>query len=121
MPAPDVPAAGSESDASDEAGDADSKEGGDAGPDEGGDAAPDRPRVALTRTDERVLAYLDDAGTDYPAFVASNTGLYADHVESRLDALEAGGLVERVTGEAVYRITDRGRDALRDDCAPWSD
>ncbi|OYR42616.1 MULTISPECIES: DUF2250 domain-containing protein [unclassified Halorubrum] len=105
MPASDVPAAGSESDA----------------PDEDGEADPDRPRVALTRTDERVLAYLDDAGTDYPAFVASNTGLYADHVESRLDALEAGGLVERVTGEAVYRITDYGRDALRDDCAPWSD
>jgi hypothetical protein len=26
-----------------------------------------------------------------------------------------------VTGEAVFRLTDAGRDALRDDCAPWSD
>ncbi|MFC7187314.1 DUF2250 domain-containing protein [Halorubrum yunnanense] len=75
----------------------------------------------LTRSDERVLAYLDDAGTDYPAFVASNTGLYVDHVESRLEALEAAELAERVTGEEVYRVTDAGRDALRDDCAPWSD
>jgi DNA-binding MarR family transcriptional regulator len=75
----------------------------------------------LTRSDERVLAYLADAGTDYPAFVASNTGLYADHVESRLDALEAVGFVERATGETVYRITDAGRAALRDDRAVWSD
>lgn len=76
---------------------------------------------ALTRSDERVLAYLDDVGTDYPAFVASNTGLYADHVESRLAALESTGLVEQVTGETVYRVTEAGRDALREDCAQWSD
>jgi hypothetical protein len=107
MPASDAPAAGSERDGPAEEGDGN------------GDA--DGPGSALTRTDERVLAYLDDAGTDYPAFVASNTGLYLDHVESRLNALDAAGLAERVTGEAVYRITDAGRDALRDDCAPWSD
>ncbi|ELZ45967.1 hypothetical protein C463_06035 [Halorubrum californiense DSM 19288] len=76
---------------------------------------------SLTRSDERLLAYLDDVGTDYPAFVASNTGLYADHVESRLDALGDAGLVERVTGEAAYRLTDAGREALRDDCPRWSD
>jgi len=76
---------------------------------------------SLTRSDERLLAYLDDVGTDYPAFVASNTGLYADHVESRLEALAAAGLVERVTGETVYRLTDAGRAALRDDCPRWSD
>lgn len=75
----------------------------------------------LTRSDERVLAYLAAVDTEYPAFLASNTGLYADHVESRLETLEAAGLVERVTGEAVYRITDAGCDALRDDCASWSD
>ncbi|WP_123622605.1 DUF2250 domain-containing protein [Halorubrum sp. CSM-61] len=90
-------------------------------PPEDGDGESDPPRVALTRTDERVLAYLDDVGTDYPAFVASNTGLYVDHVESRLDALDAAGLVERVTDEEVFRITDAGRDALREDCAAWSD
>ncbi|WP_280587334.1 DUF2250 domain-containing protein [Halorubrum sp. Boch-26] len=104
MTASDAPIAGSESE----------------GPAED-DGDPDRSETALTRSDERVLAYLDDVGTDYPAFVASNTGLYLDHVESRLDALDAAGLVERVTGEAVYRITDAGRDALRDDCAAWSD
>jgi DNA-binding MarR family transcriptional regulator len=109
MPASDAPAAGpSEGPRSEGEGDGQHRE------------FPSR-TPELTRSDERVLAYLRDAGTDYPAFVASNTGLYADHVESRLDALETAGLVERVTGETVYRITDDGRDALRDDCAAWSD
>ena len=87
--------------------------------DGGSDAASDPP--TLTRSDERILAYLDDVGTDYPAFVAGNTGLYADHVDERLNALAAGGLVEAVTGESVYRLTDAGREALREDCAAWSD
>ena len=145
MPASDAPTAGSERDAPDGPGDSDpdgpddSDSGGPADTDSDGpgatdsdgpgatdsdgpdDSGPGGSDPALTRTDERVLAYLDDAGTDYPAFVASNTGLYLDHVESRLDALDTAGLAERVTGEAVYRITDAGRDALRDDRAAWSD
>jgi len=80
---------------------------------------PDRP--SLTRSDERLLSYLADVGADYQAFVAGNTGLYDDHAESRLTALEEAGLVECVSGEAVYRITDGGREALREDCPRWSD
>ncbi|WP_096395339.1 DUF2250 domain-containing protein [Halorubrum trapanicum] len=80
---------------------------------------PDRP--SLTRSDERLLSYLADVGADYQAFVAGNTGLYDDHAESRLTALADAGLVERVSGEAVFRITDAGRAALRDDCPRWSD
>jgi DNA-binding MarR family transcriptional regulator len=81
--------------------------------------APDRP--SLTRSDERLLSYLADVGADYQAFIAGNTGLYDDHVESRLTALADAGLVERVSGEAVYRVTDAGREALREDCPRWSD
>ena len=103
MPTPDAPPAGSTEERRPEETDSDS----------------DRP--TLTRSDERVLAYLTGVGTDYPAFVASNTGLYVAHVESRLDALEAAGLVEQVTDEVVYRVTAAGRDALREDCASWSD
>lgn len=87
----------------------------------GGTEALDPNRRSLTRSDERLLSYLDDAGPDYQAFVAGNTGLYDDHAESRLTALETAGLVERVSGEAVYRITDAGREVLRDDCPRWSD
>ena len=107
MPASDAPTPGSRRDPPPEDGD--------------GDDESDRSTVGLTRTDERVLAYLDGVGTDYPAFVASNTGLYVDHVESRLDALDAAGLVEQVTDEEVFRLTDAGRDALREDCDTWSD
>ncbi|OTF07771.1 DUF2250 domain-containing protein [Halorubrum sp. SD612] len=78
-------------------------------------------RPSLTRSDERLLSYLTDVGADYQAFIAGNTGLYADHAESRLTALEDAGLVERVSGEAVYRVTDAGREALREDCPRWSD
>lgn len=87
----------------------------------GGDEriGPDRP--SLTRSDERLLSYLADVGADYQAFITGNTGLYDDHVESRLTALADAGLVERVSGEAVYRVTDAGREALRDDCPRWSD
>jgi len=85
-----------------------------------GDAL-DADRPSLTRSDERLLSYLADVGADYQAFIAGNTGLYDDHVESRLTALADAGLVERVSGEAVYRVTDAGRDALRDDCPRWSD
>jgi hypothetical protein len=81
--------------------------------------APDRP--SLTRSDERLLSYLADVGADYQAFIAGNTGLYDDHVESRLTALADADLVERVSGEAVYRVTDAGRAALREDCPRWSD
>jgi len=84
-------------------------------------ASTDADPGTLTRSDERVLSYLDDVGTDYPAFIAGNTGLYADHVDERLENLASAGLVERVTGESVYRITDAGRDTLRADCASWSD
>ena len=88
--------------------------------DEGADGAAPEP-VTLTRSDERILAYLDDVGADYQAFVSGNTGLYAAHVGKRLDALAAAELVEQVTGESVYRVTDAGRDALREDCPSWSD
>ncbi len=84
-------------------------------------ASSDSDPPTITRSDKRVLAYLDEVGTDYPAFIAGNTGLYADHVDERLEKLASAGLVERVTGESVYRITDAGRDALQGDCGSWSD
>ena len=87
----------------------------------GDDETLDSDRPTLTRSDKRLLSYLADVGADYQAFIAGNTGLYDDHVESRLTALADAGLVERVSGEAVYRVTDAGREALRDDCPRWSD
>ena len=70
------------------------------------------PSADLNSTDVRVLAYLEESGADYPALVASNTGLHAPHVERRCDALREAGLVESVSDEVVYRITGDGRDVL---------
>lgn len=68
--------------------------------------------IDLNSTDERVLAYLADSGADYPALIASNTGLHAPHVERRVDALADAGLVEAVSDETIYRITAAGENTL---------
>lgn len=66
----------------------------------------------FTDADERILRYLRTAGADYPALVAGNTGLHVTLVERRIGLLEAGGYLEAVTGEAVYRATEAGEAAL---------
>lgn len=75
----------------------------------------------LNRSDERVLTYLAGGGADYPALIAGNTGLHVPHVEKRCDALAEAGLIEPVSGEVIYRITDTGRDALLNDGNSASD
>lgn len=66
----------------------------------------------LTRSDERVLEYLADAGADYPALIAGNTGLHVPVVERSVESMTEAGLLERVSDEVVYRITTAGRDAI---------
>jgi len=66
----------------------------------------------MTDADARVLEYLQESGADYPALIASNTGLHVPLVERRCDALEDRGLLEPVSDETVYRITDRGSDRV---------
>lgn len=68
----------------------------------------------LNSTDERLLAYLAADGPDYPALIASNTGLYVGNVERRVETLREQGLVEDVSGEVIYRITADGRSVLAD-------
>lgn len=63
-------------------------------------------------TDERLLAYLAADGPDYPALIASNTGLHVGNVERRVETLRKEGLIEDVSGEVIYRITADGRSAL---------
>jgi predicted transcriptional regulator len=59
--------------------------------------------------DEPILRFLDDAGVEYPAIVANRTGIHTPYVERRLEVLAERGLVEQVSGEVVYRVTERGR------------
>lgn len=65
--------------------------------------------ITLSAADRRILQYLSSAGADYPALIASNTGLHIPLVERRCDALEAAGLVELVSDEVLYRLTEYGR------------
>lgn len=69
-------------------------------------------RLPYGELDERVLQYLRDQGADYPALIASYTGMHVPLVEKRCEALDADGLVEPVSGEVVYRITSRGERLL---------
>lgn len=66
----------------------------------------------LSDADERVLRHLDGSSADYPALVAANTGLHIPLVERRMATLAERGFVEAVTGEQIFRITERGRRAL---------
>lgn len=59
--------------------------------------------------DEAILRFLDDAGVEYPAIVANRTGIHTPYVERRCEALAERGLLEQVSGEVVFRITDEGR------------
>lgn len=62
----------------------------------------------LIASDRRILQYLAD-GADYPALIASNTGLHVPLVERRCKRLEATGLIEPVSNEVIYRLTEQGR------------
>ena len=68
---------------------------------------------SLSTADQRILQHLSTAGADYPALIASNTGLHIPLVERRCEMLEAAGLIQPVTGEVVYRLTEYGRQVAR--------
>ncbi|XVH32497.1 DUF2250 domain-containing protein [Haloferacaceae archaeon DSL9] len=68
--------------------------------------------AALSETDVRVLTHLRDYGANYPALIASNTGLHVPFVERRCHSLGEDGLIEPVSGEVIYRITEAGRARL---------
>ncbi|MCL9816739.1 DUF2250 domain-containing protein [Natronocalculus amylovorans] len=66
----------------------------------------------LNDADRRVLIHLRDFGAEYPALVASNTGLHIPLVERHCQTLAQRGLIEAVSGEIIYRITDQGIERL---------
>jgi DNA-binding PadR family transcriptional regulator len=62
--------------------------------------------------DEAILRYLAVERAEYPALIANRVGSHTGHVERRCAVLERREYVEAVSGEVVYRITDRGRNWL---------
>jgi DNA-binding IclR family transcriptional regulator len=62
--------------------------------------------------DEAILQFLADETVEYPAIIANRTGIHTPYVERRCEVLTERGLLERVSGEVVFRITDEGRRRL---------
>lgn len=62
--------------------------------------------------DERILRYLRENPPDYVPLIANRLGMHLGYVERRVETMVDRGLVEPVTGEVVYAVTDRGERYL---------
>jgi predicted transcriptional regulator len=72
----------------------------------------DRREPWMHPADEAILRFLAVERAEYPALIANRIGCHAGHVEDRCAELARRGLLEPVSGEVVYRITDAGREKL---------
>ena len=68
--------------------------------------------------DERILRHLQENPPDYVPLVANRLGMHLGYVERRVETLVEHGLVEPVSGEAVYVVTDRGERYLAEETTP---
>lgn len=68
--------------------------------------------------DERILRYLQDNPPDYVPLVANRLGMHLGYVERRFDVLVEEGLIEPITGESIYDVTETGEQFLAGDGEP---
>lgn len=68
--------------------------------------------------DERILRYLEEHPPDYVPLIANRLGMHLGYVERRVEALVDHGLVEPISGESIYAVTERGERFLADEAAP---
>ncbi|MFB6072369.1 MAG: hypothetical protein ABEJ88_05305 [Halobacterium sp.] len=61
--------------------------------------------------DRAIVEFLADEDAEYPAIVANRIGMHAPYVQRRCEELAERGLLEAVSGEVVYRLTEDGRRA----------
>jgi hypothetical protein len=77
------------------------------------------PRRTIHPVDVQLLATLRDRRLDYATVLANAVDVDAEFADERLAHLRTIGLVERVTPEPVFRVTDRGAAYLAaDDSLP---
>jgi len=62
--------------------------------------------------DAAILEHLSDHGLDYPELIAEEGPAGLDRTARQADTLANRGLVEQVSPEVVYRVTDRGERRL---------
>ena len=68
--------------------------------------------LPLHAADRAILDELLRAQPDYIPLVANRLGMHLSYVETRCDRLVEFGLIETVTNEVVYAITERGEAYL---------
>ncbi|WP_206425142.1 DUF2250 domain-containing protein [Halosimplex salinum] len=64
------------------------------------------------RADAAILSYLSRERPTYTPLIANRLGMPTDYAEERVENLVDAGLVEPVSAEVVYRITERGEHQL---------
>jgi DNA-binding IclR family transcriptional regulator len=72
----------------------------------------DRVPERLATADAAILATFRIDPVQYPALVASRSGLHIPYAERRCQVLVTHGLLERDSDEVAYRLTADGRHYL---------
>jgi DNA-binding MarR family transcriptional regulator len=62
--------------------------------------------------DECILRYLNENPPEYIPLVANKLGMHLGYVEQRVETLVEQGLLEPITGEVIYTVTERGERYL---------
>lgn len=70
------------------------------------------PPHELRPADERILEYLGAHPPEYIPLIANRLGMPLGYAQRRCERLVERGLMEPVTNEAIYRLTDRGARVL---------
>lgn len=66
----------------------------------------------LTAADSAILASFRTKPIQYPALIASRSGLHIPYAEQRCEVLADRGLLEQISDEVAYRVTAAGLDYL---------
>lgn len=64
--------------------------------------------------DERILRFLSENPPDYVPLIANRLGMHLGYVERRVETLVDHGLLEPISGEVIYAVTERGERYLKD-------
>ena len=62
--------------------------------------------------DAAILSYLSEERPTYVPLIANRLGMPTEYAQRRVDRLVESELVEPVSAEVVYRITERGERQL---------
>jgi DNA-binding MarR family transcriptional regulator len=69
----------------------------------------------LRSADEELLSYFGKHPPDYVPLAANRLGMHLGYAERRVSVLCEHGLLESVTNESIYTVTEAGRRALETD------